>query len=141
MLRIGNHVAERAFRWLRTVNGIVGIVMLFGGALGIWASYLTLKDIMTNQIAKSFAEQTVQETLTTVAEEQARSIIRDRIEPQAKSLEKEIMEFRQYLDKSEQDFKYKYEALEYQIDKLKQRNLVIQLADKAIVDQDARAFD
>lgn len=93
-------------RWLK-IAGVVAVLVV-GTSLG--GIYWKARQIAETEVAKLLAEPAAKETFTRVAEEQAREIIAERVEPAVKDLETFIDEQKVALEKETEQFKAEFAA-------------------------------
>ena len=125
-------------KWrIRIIGGIsiVSIIGLVGMCFAIY--HKVEKDasrFITDSITNKFAEPNIRVTLTEVAKNEAKAILKDEIQPA-------ITKFRTDLDNYRTDFSGGYNSLANEIEILQGRNKLVQLADSAIAEGNRSAFE
>lgn len=131
--------------------------ILFGGSM--WGIYSQTERIVINRVTEQFNEPRIQEILQGVASNEAKSIIENTLNPEVakmneliatsrKELESEIAEvkqetkyFKDYIEGTKLSFSKEYATLADQVNFLKQRNILTSLADEAISQGSASAYE
>jgi hypothetical protein len=119
------------------------LLALFG------VSYPTIRakveEIVTSQIAQKFADPRIRETFQEVAENQASKMLRNEIQPEVTRFRDEtttqVQNFQVFLDNLKADLQKEYQTLSEEVSRLKTRNGLTVLGDKAISDGDSEALD
>jgi len=119
------------------------LLALFG------VSYPTLRakveEMVISQIAHRFAEPRIRDTFQEVAENQASKMLGDEIQPEVTRFydetTKQLQNFQGFLDNLKADFQREYQTLSDEVSKLKTRNYLTALGDKAISDGNREAYD
>lgn len=100
---------------------------------------------ISNSIKNKFAEPQITQTLNDVADNQAKEIIESKLNP---AIEEATLTVNKKINSFEiglQQFRDKYDTelarLSKEVEYLKNRNMVLQLSDKAIAEADAESFD
>ena len=125
-------------KWRIRIIGGISIVSIIGFAGMCFAIYHKVEKeasrFITNSITSKFAEPNIRVTLTEVAKNEAKAILKDEIQP-------EITKFRTDLDNYRTDFSGGYNSLANEIEILQGRNRLVQLADSAIAEGNRSAFE
>jgi len=137
---VTRRILNNAWTW-------AGFFSLLLALLG--ASYVTIRakveEIVTSQIAQRFAQRNIRETFQDVAKKQAREMLRNEIQPEVTRFRDEtttqVQNFQVFLDNMKADFQREYLTLAEEVSRLKQRNYLTALGDKAISEGEREALN
>lgn len=125
---------------------IIGLALLGGIAgLSLWGIKCRTERIVIDRIAKQFEESKIKALMKEVAENQAKEIIENNLNPAIQEATTTISKKIASFDKDLQEFKNKYDSqlkiLVKEVGYLKMRNDVLKLGDEAIATGDAAPFE
>jgi hypothetical protein len=124
-----------------------GILSLLLAILGVSYPAIRAKveEMVTSQIAQKFADPRIRETFQEVAVNQASKMLKDEIQPEVNRFRNEtnekVQDFQGFLDKLRADFQKEYKTLSEEVSRLKQRNDLTILGDRAITEGNRQALD
>jgi hypothetical protein len=129
-------------------------LLIFGGwsiltVISLISIYFGVKNktetFITKEITQKFAEPQIALTFTSVAENEAKKIIEDRLTPAIKVANQSVSEKLISFENSLQEFKDTYDIelkkLTVEVEFLKSRNEIMKLGDEAIANRDAISFE
>lgn len=142
-----DEIAESLSKKWRFKLSIFGMIVLSGlvflGALGWTMNNLLETEIRTTKvkvdkfIETEFQKENIKKTIQQVASNQASKLMQDQIQP---LVTKSMEDFYHYLDDQKKIIDKDMATLKQEINKLQERNSVMNLADKAIVQGDVSSF-
>ena len=109
------------------------------------ASYVTIRNRVNELVSQKFAEPYVRETFQDVAKTRASEMLTNEIQPEVTRFydetTKQVQNFQGFLDNLKSDFQNQYQTLSEEVSRLKKRNDLTVLGDRAISDGDSEALD
>lgn len=127
---------------------------IFGGfslltIFALYQIYSTVIDksteVITNSITVKFAEPQITQTLKDVAENQAKEIIENHLNPGIQKATSTVNQKIDLFDKDLQEFNNTYslelKKIAKEVEYIKNRNMLLKLGDKAIAEADAESFE
>lgn len=126
-----------------TAIGVIQLALSFGALYQ--AGVKKVEDLLVNRINQEFETDRIRKTITEVAQDQAKYVLRAEIDPQVEQFkrdtEKKIASFEGYLDEMRNQYAGQYQALAREVTRLKERNEILKLADDAITSGSRRALN
>ncbi len=124
-------------------GGILSLVIMYISVLNI----VTTKsaDHISNSIRDKFSEPKIATTLNDIAENQAKHIIENNLNPTIEEATTTVNQKINSFESNLQQFKNKYDTelakLSKEVEYIKNRNMVLRLGDKAIAEANAESLD
>jgi hypothetical protein len=120
---------------LMTAIGVIQLALSFGTLYR--AGVKKVEDLLVDRVNQEFETERVKKTITEVAQDQAKYVLRAEIDPQVEQFkrdsEKKIASFEGYLNEMRNQYAAQYQTLAREVTRLKERNEILKLADDAII--------
>jgi hypothetical protein len=104
-----------------------------------------LESLMISRIDREFREPRIQATMQKVINDKASELLTNEIQPAVERFQNEtsskVQNFQAFLDNMRTDFQKQYQTLSEEVSRLKQRNHLTALGDRAISEADRQALD
>jgi hypothetical protein len=136
-----------AWRIFKNVHWWITLPVVYLALFGVsyYRIQTGLQELLISRVAKQFEEPRIRETFQEVAENQASKMLRNEIQPEVTRFRDEtttqVQNFQVFLDNLKADLQKEYQTLSEEVSRLKTRNGLTVLGDKAISDGDSEALD
>ena len=124
------------------------MVTIFWTAVLVGSNYSirgALENLMISRIDQEFREPHIQELMQRVVNTKATEMLTNEIQPEVtrfyNETTKQVQTFQGFLDNLKADFQREYQTLSDEVSKLKTRNYLTVLGDKAISDGNRETYD
>lgn len=129
-----------------SIFGLISAITILWQFAALWnAGMSQLQTTLNKRIDEEFKTERIQKTIADVAKQQAGSLLRDSVQPQIDKVRSEteakVASFDAFLKALREQNKANFGTLNSELGTLKERNRLMQLADRAVNDGDRKALD
>lgn len=148
-----NHIIgiiwRRVQKWLIGGFSVLTLISLLSLVFGLYKAYIggikLFENILVENVSREFQTPKIKDTIEDVAKSQANAILKNQVNPEVEKFKSQtgakVNQFEDFLAKLKQQYEKEYKVLSEEIAKLKQRNDIAQLGDRATSDASRDSFE
>ena len=145
VLEIKKDVKSWYKKWIGYIVGGISVLTIIALVKIYFSVISKTETFVTEKVTQKFGEPEIARTFTSVAENEAKKIIENKLTPALEEANQIVSEKIGSFEKNLQEFKDKYDLelkkLALEIEYIKNRNEILKLGDEAIATKDAKAFE
>jgi len=142
-------IKSELLKWIKKsgmkISIVFTILAIFGFQVSLLSIYNKVKDsssvFITKLINEQFSKPNVESTLKNVAGKEAKTLIREHVQPEIDKVKEEVNSFELYLNDYQKKYDVELTKITQEVYLISKRNEIIKIGDRAINSGDRDAFN